>query len=88
MTLIGPRPEQVHLVALYRNFIPNFDYRHMVKPGLSGWAQVRYGYATDANDTHEKLQYDLFYLRNFGPALDLQILLHTVKIMLDPKLVR
>lgn len=88
MTLIGPRPEQVHLVDLYRQTIPHFDYRHMIKPGLSGWAQVRYGYATDTNDTREKLRYDLFYLLNFGPELDFQIVLHTIKIFLDPKLVR
>jgi lipopolysaccharide/colanic/teichoic acid biosynthesis glycosyltransferase len=88
MTLIGPRPEQVHLVTLYRHSIPNFDKRHVVKPGLSGWAQVKYGYAADENDTREKLLYDLFYVSNFGPALDLQIALHTVKISLDPRLVR
>jgi len=86
MTLIGPRPEQVHLVELYRKAIPYFDCRHMVKPGLSGWAQVRFGYATDTKDTRAKVHYDLFYLMNYGPMLDFRILVHTIKAFFDPNL--
>ena len=88
MTVIGPRPEQPELVEEYRGLIAHYDLRHLVTPGLSGWAQVCYGYATDAHETREKLKYDLIYVRHFGPLLDLRIFMLTLQIYLDPRYVR
>lgn len=88
MTLIGPRPEQVPLVEAYRESLPAYDLRHLVRPGLSGWSQVRYGYAETVHDTRNKLEYDLFYLSNLSPALDLKILVLTIAILRDPNMVR
>jgi lipopolysaccharide/colanic/teichoic acid biosynthesis glycosyltransferase len=88
MTLIGPRPEQVPLVEAYRSSLPYYDLRHLVRPGLSGWAQVRYGYAETVHDTRHKLEYDLFYLLNQSPTLDLWICALTFAVLRDPKMVR
>jgi lipopolysaccharide/colanic/teichoic acid biosynthesis glycosyltransferase len=88
MTLIGPRPEQVPLVEIYRRSLPHYELRHFVRPGLSGWAQVRYGYAETLPDTRRKLEYDLFYLLNFGPGLDLKITALTLAVLRDPAFVR
>jgi lipopolysaccharide/colanic/teichoic acid biosynthesis glycosyltransferase len=82
MSLIGPRPEQVHLVAKYRVNIPNYDLRHLIRPGLSGYAQVYYGYAANLVETRRKLAYDLFYIQHFGAILDLQIALMTIRVCL------
>jgi lipopolysaccharide/colanic/teichoic acid biosynthesis glycosyltransferase len=88
MTLIGPRPEQPHLVDYYRERIANYDLRHNVTPGLSGWSQVCFGYATDLEDTKKKLTYDLEYIERFGPRIDFEILLRTLRVYLDPNFVR
>ncbi len=78
MSLIGPRPEQPQLVAEYERIIPHYDLRHAVQPGLSGWAQVTYGYASTVEETRAKLSYDLFYVREFGLTLDVEIAVATV----------
>jgi lipopolysaccharide/colanic/teichoic acid biosynthesis glycosyltransferase len=78
MSIVGPRPEQPALAEEYRLQIPAFAYRLMVRPGITGWAQVRAGYAADVAETRVKLGYDLFYLKNFSFALDLQILMRTI----------
>ena len=78
MSLVGPRPEQPGLAREYGRRVPAFAYRHMVRPGITGWAQVRAGYAADLAQTQVKLGFDLFYLKNFSFALDLQILARTV----------
>ena len=78
MSLIGPRPEQPALAEQYTRDVPAFAYRQLVRPGITGWAQVRAGYAADLEETKIKLAYDLFYLKNFSLGLDLQILLRTV----------
>ncbi len=78
MSLIGPRPEQPALAELYAKEVPAFAYRQLVRPGITGWAQVRAGYAADLEETKVKLAYDLFYLKNFTFGLDLQILMRTV----------
>jgi len=82
MSLIGPRPERPELVERLAAEIPFYRTRHVVKPGLTGWAQVRYRYGNTTADALRKLQYDLYYIRNQSPMLDLQILLRTVGIML------
>jgi lipopolysaccharide/colanic/teichoic acid biosynthesis glycosyltransferase len=78
MSLIGPRPEQPQLVEEYRQVLPHYDLRHWVQPGLSGWAQVTFGYASTIEETQEKLSYDLFYIREFGFALDVEIAIATL----------
>jgi lipopolysaccharide/colanic/teichoic acid biosynthesis glycosyltransferase len=78
MALIGPRPEQLDLAERYTREVPAFVYRQLVRPGITGWAQVRAGYAGDLEETKVKLAYDLFYLKNFSLGLDLQILIRTV----------
>jgi lipopolysaccharide/colanic/teichoic acid biosynthesis glycosyltransferase len=88
MTLIGPRPEQVHLVAKYRSTIPYFDLRHTVRPGLSGWAQVRFGYAADLDETRNKVEYDLYYIEHLSLSMDVRILFLTFAVYFDPGHVR
>jgi lipopolysaccharide/colanic/teichoic acid biosynthesis glycosyltransferase len=73
MSLVGPRAEQVPFVSGFRQQIPFYDLRHMVRPGITGWAQVNYGYADDEADTVEKLTYDLYYIKNMSPVMDLRI---------------
>jgi lipopolysaccharide/colanic/teichoic acid biosynthesis glycosyltransferase len=80
MTLIGPRPEQPELVEVYRAALPGYDLRHSVVPGLTGWAQVYYGYAADVEETRTKLEHDLYYVSNFGPAIDVKILMRTISV--------
>lgn len=78
MSLVGPRAEQVPFVRQFRKRIPFYDLRHLVRPGITGWAQVNYHYADDAADTIEKLSYDLYYIQHMSPVLDLQILWKSV----------
>ena len=82
MSLVGPRAEQVPFVRQFRKRIPFYDLRHLVRPGITGWAQVNYGYADDAVDTIEKLSFDLYYIQHMSPALDLQILWKSIWIVL------
>jgi lipopolysaccharide/colanic/teichoic acid biosynthesis glycosyltransferase len=78
MSLVGPRPEQPELSAAYIRQAPAFAYRQLVRPGITGWAQVRAPYAADLAETEVKLGYDLFYLKNISLALDTQIFARTV----------
>lgn len=82
MSLIGPRPEQKVFVDKFIKEIPFYNYRHIVKPGISGLAQVIQGYTADVNDTKIKLQYDLYYIKNFSIWLDILIVFKTIKTML------
>jgi sugar transferase (PEP-CTERM system associated) len=79
MSLVGPRPERPEFVSELTNRIPFYGERHVVKPGLTGWAQVRYAYGASVEDALEKLQYDLFYIKNMSIALDLFIIFETAK---------
>jgi len=79
LSLIGPRPEQPRYVAELSEKLPFYDVRHLVRPGLTGWAQVMYGYAGDEQDALEKLQYEFFYLRRQGLALDFRIVGRTLR---------
>ena len=81
MSLVGPRPERPVFVQELRNTIPYYDLRHTVRPGITGWAQTRFRYGASKEDSHVKLQYDLFYVKNLSLALDLRIVVHTVKVM-------
>ena len=82
MNLIGPRAEWDELVANYEKEIPFYHQRHIVRPGLTGWAQVNYPYGQNINDTLHKLQYDLYYVKNRNFVLDLLIILKTIKIVI------
>jgi sugar transferase (PEP-CTERM system associated) len=82
MSLVGPRPERPHFVQQLAESIPFYHMRHIVKPGITGWAQINYGYANSLEHTVEKLQYDLFYIKNMSWILDSLILLETIKTVL------
>jgi sugar transferase (PEP-CTERM system associated) len=82
MSLVGPRPERPEFVSSLNVEIPFYGMRHTVRPGLTGWAQVRYTYGASVEDALEKLQYDLFYIKNMSLALDLFIVAKTVKTVL------
>jgi lipopolysaccharide/colanic/teichoic acid biosynthesis glycosyltransferase len=79
MSLVGPRPERPSFVSQLTEQIPFYGQRHVVKPGLTGWAQVRYTYGASVEDAIQKLQYDLYYIKNMSIALDIVIVLETVK---------
>jgi sugar transferase (PEP-CTERM system associated) len=85
MSLIGPRPERPFFVEQLAARVPYYAVRHSVKPGVTGWAQVRYHYGASVEDAQEKLQYDLFYVKNHNPLLDCLILLETVMVVLTGK---
>lgn len=82
MSIVGPRPEQVDFVRRFEKEIPFYQWRHRVKPGITGLAQVKQGYAAGLDDTLEKLEYDLYYVKNLSFFLDISILLQTVRILL------
>lgn len=82
MSLIGPRPEQKVFVDKFSQEIPFYNLRHLVKPGISGWAQVIHGYASDMEETKVKLEYDLYYIQNFSFKLDLIVFFKTIKTVL------
>ncbi len=79
LAVVGPRPEQTHYVEELTAKLPFYRLRHMVRPGLTGWAQVKYGYASNHNDAMEKLQYEFYYLRHQGLAFDCRILVRTLR---------
>jgi sugar transferase (PEP-CTERM system associated) len=82
MSLIGPRPERPYFVEQFKAQIPFYDARHSVKPGITGWAQVRYRYGASVADATRKLQFDLYYVKNYSIFLDLLILIDTVPVVL------
>ncbi len=82
MAFVGPRPERPEFIDMLSKEIPYYGVRHMVRPGLTGWAQVRYKYGSTIEDAREKLQYDLFYIKNASVGLDLLIMFQTVKTVL------
>ena len=82
MSWIGPRPEAVPLSRWYEAELPFYAYRHIVRPGITGWAQVNQGHVAELDDVHVKLHYDFYYIKFFSSWLDLLIALRTVGIML------
>ena len=82
MSWIGPRPEAEVLSLWYTSELPFYRYRHVVKPGISGWAQVNQGHVAEVAEVHEKLQYDFYYIKYFSPWLDVLIFFRTIKTML------
>lgn len=82
MSWIGPRPETLRLSAWYEEEIPFYRYRHIVRPGITGWAQVKQGHVTSVEDVHAKLQYDFFYVKRFSVWLDILIIIQTIRVIL------
>jgi lipopolysaccharide/colanic/teichoic acid biosynthesis glycosyltransferase len=82
MSWIGPRPEAVPLAEWYESQLPFYQYRHIVPPGITGWAQVNQGHVTNPDDVLDKLHYDFFYIKNFSIWLDMLIVLKTLRTML------
>jgi len=88
MAFVGPRPERPEFVEKLEKQIPHYGARHQVKPGIAGWAQLCYPYGATDNDAREKLQYDLYYVKNNSLFLDLLILVQTLEVVLFGKGVR
>ncbi|MFO1256165.1 MAG: TIGR03013 family XrtA/PEP-CTERM system glycosyltransferase [Sphingomonadaceae bacterium] len=82
MSFVGPRPERPEFVADLEERLPFYAERHMVKPGITGWAQINYPYGANLEDSRHKLEYDLYYAKNYTPFLDLLILLQTLRVVL------
>jgi sugar transferase (PEP-CTERM system associated) len=85
MSIVGPRPERPEFVKTLSGRIPYYRQRHCVRPGITGWAQINYRYSDNLEDTIEKLEYDLFYIKNMSLGLDTYIIFHTLKIMLTSR---
>ena len=85
MNFVGPRPERPHFVKQLATEIPFYEHRHLVAPGLTGWAQIKYPYGASVSDAIQKLQYDLYYIKNQSLALDMMIVFDTVKTVLFGK---
>lgn len=82
MSLVGPRPERPEFIEQLKKVIPYYSERHFVKPGVTGWAQVRYPYGASVEDALEKLRYDLYYIKNLSITFDIMIILETIKVVL------
>ena len=82
MSFIGPRPERPEFIEDLEKQIPFYELRHLIKPGITGWAQVMYPYGASLEDAREKLEYDLFYIKNYSLLLDFSILMKTLRVIL------
>jgi exopolysaccharide biosynthesis polyprenyl glycosylphosphotransferase len=82
MALVGPRPERPEFVAILSEKIPGYAFRHSVKPGITGWAQINHKYGDTFEDSVMKLEYDLYYIKRLTPAFDAYIILHTLRVVL------
>jgi len=85
MSFVGPRPERPYFVEKLRKEIPFYDQRFSVKPGITGWAQIKYRYGASKEEALEKLKYDLYYIKNLSPLFDLLIIFETIKVVLFGK---
>lgn len=85
MSFVGPRPERPYFVEKLRKEIPFYDQRFSVKPGITGWAQIKYRYGASKEDAMEKLTYDLYYIKNLSVLFDLLIIFETIKVVLFGK---
>jgi lipopolysaccharide/colanic/teichoic acid biosynthesis glycosyltransferase len=82
MGFVGPRPERPEFIPMLTEHLPYYYMRHLIRPGLTGWAQVRYGYGATLAEAREKLEYDLYYIKHMSLGLDLLIMFETIKTIL------
>ena len=85
MHLIGPRPERRHWINFFEKEIPYYNERHIVRPGITGWAQVNYPYGSNTHDAKQKLMYDLYYIKHWSPWLEIKIIVKTIAIVFEKK---
>jgi len=85
MSFVGPRPERPIIVEQLSRSMPFYQYRHMVKPGITGWAQISYQYGASVEDAYQKLKFDLYYIKNYSLVLDFLTLIQTVRVVLWPQ---
>ena len=83
LSFVGPRPERPEFVTKLQKELPYYDLRHLAKPGITGWAQINFRYAASATDAYQKLQYDIYYIKNNSPLLDFLIILKTLKFLIS-----
>jgi lipopolysaccharide/colanic/teichoic acid biosynthesis glycosyltransferase len=81
LSLVGPRPERSEFLPLFESSIPHYSFRHIVRPGFTGWAQIKYRYAYNVEESKEKFEYDLYYIKNRNIFLDFGIILKTIQII-------
>jgi len=81
MSLVGPRPEREHFITAIKKRMPQYTLLHQVRPGVTSWGMVKYGYAQSVDEMIERARYDMIYLANMSMSTDLKILIHTVKII-------
>jgi lipopolysaccharide/colanic/teichoic acid biosynthesis glycosyltransferase len=82
MSFVGPRPERPEFVSDLEDLLTYYAERHMVKPGITGWAQINYPYGASMDDSRHKLEYDLYYAKNYTPFLDMLIILQTIRVVI------
>jgi sugar transferase (PEP-CTERM system associated) len=85
MSFVGPRPERPAFVTELSKKIPYYAERHVVKPGITGWAQINFPYGASIDDARQKLEYDLYYAKNYTPFLDVVIILQTIRVVMFPE---
>ncbi|MDE6116552.1 MAG: sugar transferase [Duncaniella sp.] len=81
MSIVGPRPEREYFIDKIKELSPEYDLIMQVRPGMTSWGMVKYGYATDVGQMVERLRYDILYIRKLSPALDMKIILHTIRML-------
>ena len=81
LALVGPRPERPQFVKQLDDTIPHYNLRHIIRPGFTGWAQIKYKYANNINESKEKFEYDLYYIKNRNIFLDIGIIIRTIQII-------
>jgi len=85
MSFVGPRPERPEFIKTLKEQVPHYSLRHLIRPGLTGWAQINYPYGSSIESSLKKLSYDLYYLKNRNFVLDLSIILKTIAVVLKAK---
>jgi lipopolysaccharide/colanic/teichoic acid biosynthesis glycosyltransferase len=83
MSIVGPRPEREHFIKQIVKIAPHYRHLHKVKPGITSWGQVKYGYAENVDEMVRRLKFDILYLENMSLALDIRIILYTIIVMLE-----
>ena len=85
MHMIGPRPERKYWIDIFEKNIPYYQLRHLIKPGITGWAQVNYPYGSNEEDAYQKLMYDLYYIKNWSILIEIKTIFKTIEVMINKK---